>query len=363
MFCLLSGSPANFAVYTALLAPHDRIMGLDLPHGGHRSHVYQTDTRKVSAVSTFFESMPYRLNELTGLINYDEMSTFVTRFRPKILIAGVSAYTRCIDYSRMKDIAGSVNAYLMADMAHISGLVAAGEIPSPFEYADVVTTTTHKSLRGPRGALIFYRKGQRGTDKKGQPIMYDLEDKINRAVFPGLQGGPHNHSICGIAVALKQAMTPEFKQYQHQVKLNALAMGDTLKTRGFELVSGGTDNHMLLVDLRPKGLSGAKCEKICEFVNICLNKNTIPSDKSAMNPNGIRIGSPSMTSRGLVDDDFRQIGHFIADAVELGVDIQRSTGPKLLDFVEFIKNSRPPEITQLKKKIEDFCSGFPTVGY
>merc|ERR1719361_1156353 len=215
---MLSGSPANFAVYTALLETHDRIMGLDLPHGGHLSHGYQLPNKKISMVSKYFESIPYRLDDNTGLIDYDECEMFACRIRPKILIAGTSAYSRLIDYPRMRQIADKCGAILLADMAHISGLVVGGVVPAPFEYADVVTTTTHKSLRGPRGAMIFYRKGQRGTDKKGNPIMYDYEDKINQAVFPGLQGGPHNQSIAALATALKMGMSKEFHLYQEQVK-------------------------------------------------------------------------------------------------------------------------------------------------
>merc|ERR1712151_912422 len=210
----LSGSPSNLHVYCALLKPHDRIMALDLPHGGHLSHGYQTDKKKISAVSIYFETMPYRLDESTGLIDYDTLEKNAALFRPKLIVAGASAYARLYDYDRMRKIADGANAWLLADMAHISGLVAAGVVESPFDYADVVTTTTHKSLRGPRGAMIFFRKGQRGTDKKGNPIMYNLEEKINAAVFPGLQGGPHNQSITALAVALKQAMAPEFKDCQ-----------------------------------------------------------------------------------------------------------------------------------------------------
>merc|ERR1719258_54281 len=259
----MSGSPANFAVYTGLLNVHDRIMGLDLPHGGHLSHGYQLPNKKISMVSKYFESIPYRLNEETGHIDYDEAEKFANRIRPALLIAGTSAYSRMIDYARMRKIADGIGAYLMADMAHISGLVAAGVVPSPFEYADVVTTTTHKSLRGPRGAMIFYRKGQRGVDKKGNPIMWDIEDKINGAVFPGLQGGPHNHTITALAVALKMAQSTEFKAYQEQVMKNAKALGESLSGQGFDLVSGGTDNHLLLIDLNKKGVNGNKAELIC----------------------------------------------------------------------------------------------------
>ena len=297
----LSGSPSNFQVYTGLLKPHDRIMGLDLPHGGHLSHGFQTDSKKISAVSIFFESMPYRLDESTGLIDYDACQTLATAYRPKLLIAGASAYSRLYDYKRMREIADSTGAFLLSDMAHISGLVAADMIPSPFEYSDVVTTTTHKSLRGPRGAMIFYRKGQKGVDKKGNAIMYDLEDKINFSVFPGLQGGPHNHTIAGLAVALKQAASPDFAAYQTQVMRNMHAMSERLKSHGIELVSGGTDNHLVLADLRPLGVDGSRVERVLELAHIACNKNTVPGDKSAMVPGGLRLGTPALTTRGFVE--------------------------------------------------------------
>ena len=236
--------------YTALLETHDRILSLDLPHGGHLSHGYQTPNKKISMVSRYFESMPYRLNESTGTIDYDEMERSAELFRPKLIVAGASAYARLIDYERIRSIADGVGAYVLSDMAHISGLVSAGVIPSPFPHSDVVTTTTHKSLRGPRGAMIFYRKGQRGTDKKGNPIMWDLESKINFAVFPGLQGGPHNHTIGALATCLKQANTAEFVEYQKQVLRNAGALSDRLNELGYTLVSGGTDNHLVLVDVK-----------------------------------------------------------------------------------------------------------------
>jgi len=359
----LSGSPANFHVFTALCDVHDRIMGLDLPHGGHLSHGYQTDTKKISMVSKYFESIPYRLDEESGLIDYDECEKFAMRVRPKILIAGTSAYSRLIDYSRMRQIADRCGAYLLADMAHISGLVVGGVVPSPFEFADVVTTTTHKSLRGPRGAMIFYRKGQRSVDKKGNPIMYDLEEKINAAVFPGLQGGPHNQSITALAVALKQAQSSEFKLYQEQVMKNAKALGESLQGRSFDLVSGGTDNHLLLVDLRSKGVNGNKAELVCEQASIVLNKNTIPGDKSAMNPNGLRVGTPAMTSRGLVEEDFVRVGEFIGEAVDVAAEVQKQSGPKLVDFKKILKDSPPGRLLELKKDVENFACRFATVGF
>jgi len=358
----LSGSPANFQVFTALCDVHARIMGLDLPHGGHLSHGYQTDTKKISMVSKYFESIPYRLDESTGLIDYDECERFAMRIRPKILIAGTSAYSRLIDYPRMRQIADRCGAVLLADMAHISGLVVGGVIPSPFDYADVVTTTTHKSLRGPRGAMIFFRKGQKGVDKKGNAIMYDFEDKINAAVFPGLQGGPHNHSITALAVALKMGQSPEFKLYQEQVLKNAQALAESLKKCNLNIVSGGTDNHLALIDLKSKGVNGNKSEIVCEQASIVLNKNTIPGDKSAMSPNGLRVGTPAMTSRGLVEEDFARIGEFIGAAVDIAAEVQKESGPKLVDFRKALAE-KPPKLVALKQEVEDFASRFDTVGF
>lgn len=292
----LSGSPANLQAYAAVLEPHDRILSLDLPSGGHLSHGYQTDTKKISAVSVYYETLPYQLNE-QGTINYEQMEANAKIFRPKLIVAGASAYARLIDYERIKQICTQHNAYLLSDMAHIAGLVAAGVIPSPFDHSDIVTTTTHKSLRGPRGAMIFYRKGIRSEGKKG-PIMYDLEDKINFSVFPRFQGGPHNHTISALATALKQVKSSEYKAYQQQVLKNSKAFAKNLTSRGYHLVGGGTDNHLVLVDVKKsRGIDGARVERVLELINISVNKNTVPGDTSAMMPGGIRMGAPAMTTR------------------------------------------------------------------
>lgn len=359
----LSGSPANLQVYQALMKPHERLMGLDLPHGGHLSHGYQTDSRKISAVSTYFETMPYRVNLDTGLIDYDMLEKTAVLYRPKILVAGTSAYCRLIDYKRMREIADLVGAYLVVDMAHISGLIAAGVIPSPFEYADVVTTTTHKSLRGPRGAMIFFRRGVRSVNPKtGQEILYDLENPINFSVFPGHQGGPHNHTISALAVALKQADTDEFKEYQAQVLKNAKILESEFLTRGYKLVSDGTDSHMVLVSLKDKKIDGARVETICEKVNIALNKNSIPGDKSALVPGGIRIGAPAMTTRGLGEEDFKRIVQYIDTVITIAKEIQDGL-PKpenrLKDFKAAIANNTYESLTNLKQEIASWAGEFP----
>lgn len=360
----LSGSPSNLAVYTGLLKPHDRIMSLDLPHGGHLSHGFMTDKKRVSATSLFFESMPYRLDETTGLIDYDKLAENAKLFRPKLIIAGASAYPRHYDYKRMREIADSVNAYLLADMAHISGLIAAGVVPSPFEYADVVTSTTHKALRGPRGALIFFRKGVRSVNKKGEEIMYNLENPINSAVFPGLQGGPHNHTIAALATALYQAQTPEFKEYQLQVLKNAKTLADSLMDKSYSLVSGGTDNHLMLVDLRKNGMDGSRAERVLELSGIALNKNTVPGDKSAFNPGGIRMGAHAMTTRGCVEDDFVKISSFLDRGIGIAAAIKEKSGPKMKDFRESLEGGAgSSDIKELNEEVESFSKQFDTIGF
>jgi glycine hydroxymethyltransferase len=372
----LSGSPANLYAYSAVLNTHDRILSLDLPHGGHLSHGYQTPTKKISVVSKYFETLPYRLDEETGFIDYAKMEELANLYRPKLIVAGTSAYSRLINYERMRKLADEVGAYLLSDMAHISGLVAAGVIPSPFPHSDIVTTTTHKSLRGPRGAMIFYRKGVRRVDKKGVEEKYDLEGPINSSVFPGHQGGPHNHTISALAVALQQAQTPEFKQYQQTVLENAKALAERLGNSkengglGYNIVSGGTENHLVLVDLKDKGVDGARVERVLELVGVASNKNTVPGDKSAMKPGGLRMGSPAMTTRGFQPEDFRRVADIVHRAVTITQKLDKDAKEKAKQtgrkspgsvnaFKEYLGEGEDiTDIVQLRQEVEDWVGTF-----
>ncbi|KAH8300924.1 hypothetical protein KR044_004718, partial [Drosophila immigrans] len=360
-----SGSPANLAVYTGVLRPHDRIMGLDLPDGGHLTHGFFTPTKKISATSIFFESMPYKVDPETGIIDYDKLAEAALTFRPKIIIAGISCYSRLLDYGRFRKICDDVGAYLMADMAHVAGLVAAEQIPSPFEYADIVTTTTHKTLRGPRAGVIFFRKGVRSTRANGDKVVYDLEERINQAVFPSLQGGPHNNAIAGIATTFKQAKSDEFKTYQKQVLKNAKTLCQGLIDLGYKVATGGTDVHLVLVDVRSVGLTGAKAELILEEVGIACNKNTVPGDKSAMNPSGIRLGTPALTTRGLREADIEQVVRFIDEAMKIAEEVvTASCTPKLADFVETLKENEEikEKVEELHERVIKFSAAFPMPG-
>ena len=295
-----SGSQANIAVYLALLQPGDTIMGLDLSHGGHLTH-----GSRASISGKYFRSVFYGVSPETECIDYDEAMRVAETEKPKLIIAGASAYPRVIDFAEMRRIADSVGAYLMVDMAHIAGLVAAGVHPSPVPYADVVTTTTHKTLRGPRGAMILCRA--------------ELAKKIDSAVFPGSQGGPLMHVIAGKAVAFGEALQPSFKVYQQQIADNAQALASELLERGIRLVSGGTDNHLMLADCMSRGRTGKEVQELLDAANITANKNTIPFDTQGVRlTSGIRLGTPAVTSRGMKQEEMKAVGRLIADLIERG---------------------------------------------
>jgi len=340
-----SGSTANWCAYVGLLKPHDRIMGLDLPCGGHLTHGYQTEKAKISATSIFFESVPYRVNE-QGYIDYDKLDEISALIRPKLIICGASAYPRDLEYARFRAAADKCGALLLCDMAHISGIVAAKECNNPFEYCDVVTTTTHKTLRGPRGAMIFYKKQH--------------ENAINFAVFPSVQGGPHENAIGAIATTLLQSSTPEWKLYIQQVLKNSKALAAALISRGYQVVTGGTDNHIVLWSLRAQGLTGSKVEKLFEKANISVNKNTIPGDTSALSPSGVRLGTAALTSRGFTEQDFDTVAEFLHRGVGIALEIQQKHGKLLNKFLAGLENN--PEIEKLGEEIAKFAGGFPMPG-
>ncbi|OKH14583.1 serine hydroxymethyltransferase [[Limnothrix rosea] IAM M-220] len=291
-----SGAQANFAVFLTLLEPGDKIMGMDLSHGGHLTH-----GSPVNVSGKWFEVVQYGVNKETERLDYDEIREIALREKPKMIICGYSAYPRIIEFEKFRAIADEIGAYLMADIAHIAGLVATGHHPNPLPHCDVVTTTTHKTLRGPRGGLIMTRDA-------------DLGKKFDKAVFPGTQGGPLEHVIAGKAVAFGEALKPEFKAYSAQVIANAQAMAKTLVSRGFKLVSDGTDNHLMLVDMRSIGMNGKRADQLISAINITANKNTVPFDpEKPWIGSGIRLGSPAMTTRGLLEADFAEIANIIAD--------------------------------------------------
>jgi len=342
----LSGSPANFQVYTAVLTPGDRIMGLSLAHGGHLTHGHQTETRKISASSVYFESKPYFVNEETGLIDYDGLAASAAEFKPKMIICGSSAYPRDFDYARFREIADSVGAYLMADIAHISGLVATQLMKDPFPHCHFVTSTTHKSLRGPRSGIIFSRK--------------EFEERINFAVFPMLQGGPHNTQIAALATQLKEVNSEEFINYQKQVIANCRALAHHLTESGEALITGGTDCHLLMWDVRPHGLTGSKVDKVLESINITTNKNSVVGDKSAVNPGGIRIGTGAVTTRGLLEADMATLAEFLQKAISITKRIQEEKGKKLVDFVKGLEGDE--EVAALKATVKAYATGFSIPG-
>ena len=295
-----SGSQANAAVFMALLQPHDTILGMSLAHGGHLTH-----GSKVNFSGKIYNAVQYGLNPETGEIDYDQVEALAKEHKPKMIIAGFSAYSRVLDWQRFRDIADSIGAYFFVDMAHISGLVAGGVYPSPVPYADIVTSTTHKSLRGPRGGIIICKSNE------------EIEKKINSMVFPGTQGGPLMHVIAAKAVAFKEALQPEFKEYQKQILKNASAMADQFIKRGFKVVSGGTDDHLFLVDFIEKGITGKDVDAALGRANITVNKNSVPNDpQSPFVTSGIRVGTPAPTTRGFKEAECIELTNWMCDVIE-----------------------------------------------
>lgn len=315
-----SGSSANMAVYRALVSHGDKVMGMNLSHGGHLTHGHPINFSGLD-----YEIVSYNVNEKTGMIDYDEVEQLAIKEKPKMIIAGCSAYSRVIDFKRFREIADKCGAYLMVDMAHIAGLVAAGLHPSPIPYADVVTSTTHKTLRGPRGGIIL-------TNNE------EIIKKVNKVIFPGIQGGPLMHVIAAKAQCFYEALQPEFKEYQKQVIKNMKAMSDYLKSKGVKVISDGTDNHLILVDVKSSfDLSGKKAEKILDEIHITCNKNTIPFDtESPFITSGIRIGSAAMTTRGLKEEEFKLIGEIIYKSLSNvdDKDIQKECKKEVLELTK-----------------------------
>ncbi|MEX0749962.1 MAG: serine hydroxymethyltransferase [Dehalococcoidia bacterium] len=319
-----SGSPANLAVYMALLQPGDKIMGLALPHGGHLTHGWD-----VSATGKFWTPVRYEVDRQTHLIDYDAVRELARRERPRIIVAGATAYPREYDFARFAEIAREVDAYFLADISHISGLIIAGVHPDPAPVADVVTTTTHKTLRGPRGAMIMCKA--------------EHAEAIDKAVFPGLQGGPHENTIAGVGVALKEAATEEFRDYGAQIVANAKAMAAELREHGFDLITGGTDNHLILIDLTGKKVIGKKAAKALDRANIVGNYNTIPFDpRKPFSPSGLRIGTPSVTTRGMKEDEMRQVARWMDEVIDNVKD--------------------EDALDRVGREVADFCRQFPAPG-
>jgi glycine hydroxymethyltransferase len=329
-----SGSPANQAIYYALVDPGDTVMGLHLYYGGHMTHGL-----KVNFSGRMYNSVQYHTGH-DGLLDYEEMAAMAAKEKPKLLMVGATAYPRIFDWQKLREIADISGAWLVADISHISGLVVAGAHPSPVGVADVIMTTTHKTLRGPRGALILCNGNPSDPLKKVERTRENLPTLIDRAIIPGLQGGPHNHQTAAIAVALGEAATPEFAEYGHQIVANAKRLAKVLSGKGYELVTGGTDNHLLLIDLTNKSISGAEAEAALGKAGITVNKNTVPFDKrSPFDPSGIRLGTPALTTRGMSESEMTQIGEWIDEAIAVARD------DKKLDAIH--------------KQVRELCNQFP----
>lgn len=347
----LSGSPANLAVYVALLKPHETIMGLSLAFGGHLTH-----GASASVTSVFFRSVPYHLTK-SGYIDYEEVEKLALREKPKIIVAGTTAYPRKIEWKRFAEIAEKVDAYLMADVSHLAGLILGGAYPSPTPYVHIITTTTHKTLRGPRGAIIM-------VTKKGLKKDPELADKISKAVFPGLQGGPHMNSIAGIGVAFKEASKKSFKTYAQQIVKNAQVLSRELMDHGLHLVSSGTDSHLLLIDLTNKNLLGNTVAEACEAAGIVLNRNAVPYDPNPpFYPSGIRLGTPGITSRGMKENEMKKIANWIYEIID---GIQKTKQTMHLTIEDEKKRKirqtmikKTPIIKKIGSEIKRLCDRFP----
>lgn len=355
-----SGSPANAAIYMALLKPlEDKIMGLSLAFGGHLTH-----GAPVTFSGKYFKIVPYQTNE-QGVFDYEEIKKIAISEKPKIIVCGATAYPRTIDFKKFGEIADEVGAYLLADISHIAGLVVGGAHPSPVDFADIIMTTTHKTLRGPRGAIIM-------VTEKGLKKDPELSDKIDKAVFPGLQGGPHDNQTAAIAVALEEAGRPEFKKYAQQVVKNAKVLAEELKKGGFNLISGGTDNHLLLIDLANKKVNGAAAAFALEIAGIVVNKNAVPNDPlPPFYPSGIRLGTPAITTRGMKEDEMKKIASWILEVItEVAGDQIPENPPGFDEFtakqarIAFWKIFRGKtrgnqKLLEIAEKIKQFCSKFP----
>lgn len=329
-----SGCPANLAVYFALLDPGDTVMGLKLFHGGHMTHGL-----KLNFSGVFYNSVQYGCRE-DGFIDLDEMRSLALEHKPKLIVTGGSAYPQIYEWAKYKEIADEVGAFLLADMAHVAGLVAGGVHPNPVGVADVVTTTTHKTLRGPRGAIILANGNESTPLKKVERTKENIPTLVDRAIIPGLQGGPHNHQTAAIAVALKEAMQPEFKVYAEHVVKNAKTLAEELLSKGYNLVSGGTETHLLLIDLNNKNITGKEAETALSKAGITVNKNTIPHDpRKPFDPSGIRLGTPAITTRGMGVEEMKIIANFIDSAI--------------------INSTDESELTKIKNSIEEMCKSFP----
>jgi len=355
----LSGAPANMAIYFGIGGAGVKILGPELMHGGHLSHGFYLRDKKVSATSAYFNFAHYRRDPVTDLWNYDEIDLIADRFKPKILIAGYSSYSHHYDYKKMKEIIDKQDGYLVSDISHISGLVSAGLCPNPFDHSDVVMTTTHKTLGTVRNALIFFRKGVRKTTKTGQE-MYDLETRINEGVFPGHFGGPHNHAIGGCAVGLKLVTHPLYKEYQKNVAENAKVLCDEMQKKGYPIVGNGTSNHLSIVNVKEKGIDGARVDYFCSKVNISINKNVIPGGQNAVVPGGVRLGSPAMTTRGCTKKDFVEIANYLDRAIQMSMEFKKDK-QKLENYKQSVDEAikSNDKVKSFKREVEEFSSKFP----